>query len=124
MGCSRKKTPAGVATYFVNFIRANGKETPYSMVTAADVPIVDADLKDDEIVLNQWTADDLGAKVGDAVELEFFTVGLLRKMETKKVAFKVKAIVAIEGLRRGPAVDAGFSGDRGPRNGERLEGRG
>jgi putative ABC transport system permease protein len=106
----KEKDSSGIATYFINAIRANGKETPYSMVTGATAPLVDADLKDDEIVLNQWTADDLGAKIGDAVELEYYVVGLLRKMETKKAAFKVKAIVPIEGLRADRSLMPDFPG--------------
>ncbi len=116
-----QKGATGLATYFVNAIRANGKETPYSMVTAAETPLVDADMKDDEIVLNQWTADDLNAKIGDSVELEFFTVGLLRKMETKKAAFKVKAIVPLEGLHADLMPD--FPGIANVDSTQRLESR-
>jgi len=101
---------SGVATYFVNAIRANGKETPYSMVTGAAAPLVDAGLKDDEIVLNQWTADDLNAKIGDSVEIDYYVVGLMRKMETKKAAFKLKAIVPIDGLRADKALMPDFPG--------------
>ncbi len=89
---------SGISTYFVNAIRANGKETPYSMVTAAGAPLTDADLKEDEIELNAWTAEDLGAKVGDAVEIEYWVVGLQRKLETRTASFKLKRIVPIEGL--------------------------
>ncbi|MGD0090672.1 MAG: ABC transporter permease [Planctomycetota bacterium] len=87
-----------VLTYFVNALRANGKETPYSMVTAGATPLVPGDLKDDEIILNDWTAEDLQAKPGDKVELEYFTLGLLRKLETRKAEFTVKAVVPLEGL--------------------------
>ena len=94
---TRDPKPAAVLTYFVNAIRANGKETPYSMATAGQAPLVPADLKDDEIVLNDWTADDLQAKPGDRVEIEYYTVGLLRKLETHKATFTLKAIVLMEG---------------------------
>ncbi|MCY3021199.1 MAG: FtsX-like permease family protein, partial [Planctomycetota bacterium] len=89
--------PTAVLTYFVNAIRANGKETPYSMVTAGEAPLVPADLKEGEILLNDWTADDLGTKPGDKVELEYFTVGLARKLETHKNTFTVKALVPLDG---------------------------
>ncbi len=106
----KEKGASGIATYFVNFIRANEKETPYSMVTGATSSLVDADLKDDEIVLNQWTADDLSAKIGDSVVLEYYSVGLLRKMETRKATFKLKAIVPIEGLRADKQLMPDFPG--------------
>ena len=73
-------------------------------------PLVGANLKDDEIVLNHWVAEDLSAKPGDAVELEFYTVGLLRKLETKKASFKVKAIVPIEGLHADKGLMPEFPG--------------
>ncbi|HLX63591.1 MAG TPA: ABC transporter permease [Planctomycetota bacterium] len=106
----KDKGASGVTTYFVNAIRANGKETPYSMVTAGVAPLVDADLKDDEIILTQWTAGDLGAKAGDSVELEFYTVGLLRKLDTKKASFKVKSVVPIDGLRADKQLMPDFPG--------------
>ena len=90
---------AGVTTYFVNAIRANGHDTPYSMVTAAGAPLTDADLKDDEIELNAWTAEDLSAKPGDSVELEYYVVGLQRKLETRTAKFTLKKIVPVEGLQ-------------------------
>ncbi|HYG75808.1 MAG TPA: ABC transporter permease [Planctomycetota bacterium] len=85
----------GVTTYFVNALRANGKETPYSMVTAGTPPLVPKDTKDDEIVINEWEAEDLQARRGDKVEIEYFTVGLLRKLEKKTATFTVKDIVTI-----------------------------
>jgi len=90
--------PGCVLSYFVNSIRAGGRETPYSMVTAGEPPLVPADLKEDEIILNEWTAEDLQAKPGDKVELEYFTVVLMRKLDTHKAAFTVKAVVPIEGM--------------------------
>jgi ABC-type antimicrobial peptide transport system permease subunit len=102
--------PTAVLTYFVNAIRANGRETPYSMVTAGEAPLVPADLKDDEIVLNAWTAEDLNAKPGDKVELEYFTLGLLRKLESHKAAFTVKAIVPLEGLHADKHLMPDFPG--------------
>ena len=95
---TRNQKPSCVLSYFVNSMRANGKETPYSMVTAGEPPLVPADLKEDEIILNEWTAADLQAKPGDKIALEYFTAGLMRKLETHKAAFTVKAIVAVEGL--------------------------
>jgi hypothetical protein len=62
----------GVLTYFVNELRLGGKTTPYSMVTAMgrsadENGIIESDMQDDEILINQWLAEDLGAKVGDAI---------------------------------------------------------
>jgi len=100
----------GITTYFVNALRVNGKETPYSMVAAAPFPLTPSDLKPDEIVLNAWAAEDLNAKVGDALELEYFTVGLRRKLETNKSTFKVHSIVPIEGRHADRGLMPDFPG--------------
>jgi putative ABC transport system permease protein len=91
----------GILTYFVNELRVGGASTPYSMVTAMGAPVVPADMRDDEIVISQWLADDLQAKVGDELELKYFVVGLARKLEEKSARFRVRAISSMSG----PAAD-------------------
>ena len=61
-------------TYFVNELRAGRKSTPYSMVTAEPAPtgFLPADLKDSEIVVNEWLAKDLSAEVGGTVAIKYF----------------------------------------------------
>lgn len=79
-----------VLTYFVNSLTLGQKSTPYSVVSALERP----DLKDDEILLHPWLAEDLGAKVGDTLTLKFWLVGPLRKLEEHTGTFRVKAILA------------------------------
>ena len=53
----------GILAYFVNEIRLGDKATPYSIVAATgDRRVAPADMQSDEIVLNQWLADDLARK--------------------------------------------------------------
>ncbi|MDD9865610.1 MAG: ABC transporter permease [Verrucomicrobiales bacterium] len=61
-----------VLTYFVNKIQIGERSTPYSMASAL------ADFEPGTVWLNQWTADDLQAKVGDDVELSYYSVGTMR----------------------------------------------
>src|SRR5665213_2195895 len=61
--------PRAISTYFVNELRAGDKSTPYSMVTAAGSPLIPTDMRDDEILINQWLADDLQAAPGDVLTL-------------------------------------------------------
>jgi len=89
-----------VVTYLANTIAANGRETPYSMVTGVDPATVDFlpdDLAAGEIVLNSWEAEDLAAKPGDAVTLSYFTLGAANRLIEKTSTFTVKAIVPLEG---------------------------
>ncbi len=89
-----------VLTYLANTIAANGKETPYSMVTGADpaaVSFLPDDLAPDQIVLNSWEADDLSARPGDAVTLRYFILGNGNQLVEESSAFRVHSIVPLEG---------------------------
>jgi len=89
-----------VVTYLANTIAANGKETPYSMVTGIDpstVGFLPDDLTANEIVLNSWEAEDLGASPGDTVTLSYFTLGGGNRLVEKQSTFTVKSIVPLEG---------------------------
>ena len=84
----------GILTYFVNELRFGDKVTPYSMVTAIGRSpdaggIVPIEMRDDEIIITQWIADDLGAKTGDMVELRYFTLTPMRKLLEQAASFRV-----------------------------------
>jgi ABC-type antimicrobial peptide transport system permease subunit len=89
-----------VVTYLANTIAANGKETPYSMVTGIDPAAVDFipdDLAPDHILLNSWEAEDLAAKPGDKVTLSYYTLGTGNRLVEKSTDFTVHGIVPLEG---------------------------
>ena len=99
-------TGHGGLTYLVNTLAAGDKTTPYSMVSAlqpgaAFAEIIPADLADDEIVLNDWTADDLGAAPGSRVTLTYFVLDGNQLKEDSRT-FRVRSITPIGG----PAGDA------------------
>ncbi len=83
---------SALLTYFVNELRVGERATPYSMVTAAGPPLVPADLKDDEIVISPWLAEDLQAKPGDALRLTYFVIGLSRTLEERTNDFRIRAV--------------------------------
>ncbi|PYI84244.1 MAG: hypothetical protein DME26_13570 [Verrucomicrobia bacterium] len=88
---------AGILTYFVNELRVAGRMTPYSMVTAIGEPVVPSGMRDDEIVINQWLADDLQAKPGDELELKYFVIGLGRRLEEQSGRFRIHSVVPLSG---------------------------
>ena len=90
---ARGVQPAGVLTYFVNELRVGDRAAPYSMVTAIGPPVTPADLGDDEILINQWLADDLGARAGDELTLKYFVVGTLRRLEERAARFRVRGVL-------------------------------
>ena len=62
-----------ITVNLINTVRVEpgGKEIHYA-VAAGISPLQGGDLADDEIAINQWTADQLGAKVGDRLHLTFY----------------------------------------------------
>ncbi len=103
----------GILTYFVTEIRCGKRKTPYSMVTAMgplgnreetqgfeplglEHPGLSFDIKDDEININKWLADDLQAKVGDEIELEYFVISPTRKLQTRTSKFRVRRITSMD----------------------------
>jgi len=80
----------GVLTYFVNEFCKGEKTTPYSFITA-----VGADQKDDEITINSWLAEDLGANVGDELTLRYYVIGDRRELVEQSAKFRVRAIAPL-----------------------------
>ena len=92
----------GILTYFVNEIRLGDKYTPYSMVSAIEPSsgensIIPENMQDNEIIINQWLADDIGANIGDTLELKYFVQAPMRKLEEKSTSFKVTKILPMQG---------------------------
>src|SRR6185295_6350796 len=95
----------GVLYYLVNSITAeSGKKTPYSFVTAvapsADAALgpVPAGMKDDEILVNRWLADQLGVKEGGRVTLAYSELDPQNEFVVKKRVFTVRAVLAMASL--------------------------
>ncbi len=86
----------GILTYLVNSIRSEQGETPYSFVAAIDQGIIDFELKEDDIIVNQWLAEDLHIQPGDSISLSYYVVGPMRRLSEVKRVFYVTAIVGIE----------------------------
>ncbi len=87
-----------VLTYLANLIRAGDHATPYSMVTAADGPYLPRDMRDDEIIVNQWLADDLQVKPGDSVALSYYVVDSGSRLVERTNTFRVRQIVPLKGI--------------------------
>jgi ABC-type antimicrobial peptide transport system permease subunit len=85
-----------VLTYLVNLLRFGTNTTPYSMVTAAGPPWTPADLRDDEIILSQWLAEDLQVKPGDEVALTYFDPESGARLTERTNPFRVHAVVPME----------------------------
>jgi putative ABC transport system permease protein len=87
-----------VLTYLANLIRAGDHATPYSMVTGAEGPFVPADMRDDEILVNQWLADDLRVRPGDTLAVSYYVVDSGSRLVERTNSFRVRQIVPLEGI--------------------------
>lgn len=95
-----------VFTYFVNEMRLNEKATPYSFVSA----LSDLNLQEDEILINEWLADDLNAKKGDQIALTYYILGTSRSLKETTSCFRIKSIVPIQGIYADRSLMPGFPG--------------
>ncbi|MBN1561607.1 ABC transporter permease [candidate division KSB1 bacterium] len=84
-----------ILTYFVNQLGLGRRTTPYSFVSAANPGKIE--VGEDEIVVNKWLSDDLGAQIGDSLQLTFFTIGPMRLLREDTTKLRVKAIVPLSG---------------------------
>ena len=118
--CIRNALPEAkpVFTYLANDIRATDQESgiPFSMLTGIDFDSPNAapaarhqfrpvsaitskriqNPADDQIVLNQWAAEDLGLKIGDRVTVAFFEPETTHRSQTERtIEFEISDIAAI-----------------------------
>ncbi len=92
-----------VLTYVANAIRIGDREIPYSTVTGIDFrteAVTEPQRKDPRplIWLNEWAAEDLGAKVGDDVTLDYFLWSDENGLETSSAQFSLAGFVPMTGL--------------------------
>jgi len=81
-----------ILTYFVNYLAHSGRSTPYSFVST----FTDSDLRKDEIIINEWLADDIDAGFGDTIRLGYYVVGPLRELDPAEKKFVVREVVPME----------------------------
>jgi putative ABC transport system permease protein len=93
-----------VLTYLANTMRTSGgREVPYSLVTAVDLRAIAPDVAvgvgspSPPIVLNDFTARDLAARVGDPLTLEYYTWEEPGRLVSHTAAFQIAAVVPIAG---------------------------
>ena len=117
-----------ISTYLANSTRLVGRSPegarsllPYSTITSlrTDAPpelgrLVTregtAALEEGEVLLNAWAARDLGARPGDQIEISYYVVGPREELETRVASFRVRGVVAMEGLGSDPGLTPDFPG--------------
>jgi len=87
-----------VLTYVANSIRAGDREIPYSVVSAIELQVETGDTSLPPIWLNQWAADDLHAKAGDAVTLEYFLWSDAEGLTASSAKFTCVGVLPMNGI--------------------------
>jgi len=85
-----------ILTYLANLLCAGTNAAPYSMVTAAGPPWTPQDLRDDEIFVSQWLAEDLQVKPGDQISLTYFDPESGAQLVERTNTFRVRGVVPME----------------------------
>ena len=96
--------------YLANELRVGDRTVPYSLVAAIDLPTwraitcigaacgeAPSAFALPPIALNEWTARELGARVGDTLSLEYYLWHEEGSLETRRAEFRVHAVAPIAG---------------------------
>ena len=122
-----------VQTYLSNAMTAGDRTVPYSTVTAIGygggssdraafpaLTLTDGSaapaLSGNQILLNEWTADDLGVSVGETVRMEYYVVGPFEELSTQEASFVVAGVVALDGLGTDRRLTPDYPGIEGTDN--------
>jgi putative ABC transport system permease protein len=95
--------PKPVLTYLANAMRSGDREVPYSLVTAMDLRSIAPSMTaaapggDPPIVINDWTARELGIAAGAPLAIDYYVWQEPGSLVTKTARFQVAAIVPIAG---------------------------
>ena len=95
---SDQLTIAPAFTYVANSIKVGTREIPYSTVTAFDLPHQPNKEARPLIWLNQWAAEDLGAKLGDEVTLDYFLWSDENGLTSSSAAFVMAGVLPMDGI--------------------------
>lgn len=99
----------GVFTHLVNEIRCGEKTVPYSMVSGINSGL-NKSLSEQEIIINEWLADELAADVGDVMELTYYKLADTRRLIEETSSFTVSQIVPMMGSYADPTLMPDYPG--------------
>ncbi len=134
-----KSLPGGKRslTYFANELRVGARVTPYSFVSAVDsrlrgndsmasfpqklestddAQVGNIQLNDDEILINEWLAEDLQTKPGDTLEMVYFVIGPMRRLIEQRRSFTIRQVVPLNAEWADPELMPDFPGMSGAEN--------
>ncbi|HKG47445.1 MAG TPA: FtsX-like permease family protein [Pyrinomonadaceae bacterium] len=94
-----------VTAYLANSISYGERSIPYSLVAGRSGELIARDtgldlehLQHPPIILNEWAAKDLQARIGDSISLAYYVWLENGRLETKKAEFTLAGVVPISGF--------------------------
>ena len=114
----RGGSPIRVLTYLANAIRANGREIPYSLMAAIDQrdarmssarSVVGAP-ESPPLTLNAWAAEDLGVKIGDRIDVDYYLWSDQDGLLTRSAFFTFAGVVAMDQGGADPTLTPEYPG--------------
>lgn len=109
MLCTADPSPNRLYSYLANGIATERDTIPYSFVTALD-RYAGIELQADEVILSDYSARRLGAKVGDQVNISYFKADEMKSLSTHDITLRVRAILPLEQLHADKRLSAEFPG--------------
>ena len=106
---SQNKHVNPLFTYLANGIRRADASVPYSFVTALE-EFDGQTLQPDELLLSDYTANRLHARVGDTITVSYFVSKGLKDLKTNSVSLRVGNIIPLRQLVDDGALSAEFPG--------------
>lgn len=109
--------PISVLTYLVNELSANGNTVPYSTVaaietsTGTDSPYPEIQgMKNDEVIIHEWLANDLQTQPGDSLTIKYFVLGQGRELVEKESKFTITRVIPMNAAINDPELMPEFPG--------------
>jgi ABC-type antimicrobial peptide transport system permease subunit len=87
-----------VITYLANRIKSGTGSAPYSFVSAIPSSLYPEITSDNDIIINNWLAEDLKVGAGDSIQMYWFSPDSLNKLVEKNDIFIVKRVVKSKGI--------------------------
>ncbi|MFN3169029.1 MAG: FtsX-like permease family protein [Phycisphaeraceae bacterium] len=98
-----------ILTYMVNTVALGDQQSPYAMVSAVSA-LGDLTLGDNEIAINRWLADDIGADVGDLLTLTYYVPDEGDRLVETSTNLTVSRIVPLAGVYADRSLTPDFPG--------------
>ncbi|MCW3805523.1 ABC transporter permease [Plebeiibacterium marinum] len=98
-----------IFSYLANSIVFQNSSIPYSFVSAVD-QYDNKKLKNDEVILSDYSAKRLGAGIGDWLHISFYVSRDFKTLQADSVQLKVKQIIPLAELRADSTLSANFPG--------------